>query len=115
MNIESLREYCLTKPCVQETFPFGPDNLVFKVIDKMFLLVGLDNSGTFNVKCDPEKAIALREEYEEVQPGYHMSKKHWNTVYLNGRLTETQLQEMIDDSYNLVVTGLPKIKQLILK
>lgn len=81
----------------------------------MFLLISLDNPESFNVKCDPEKAILLREEYDEVQPGYHMSKVHWNTVYFNGRLTEMQLQEMIDDSYTLVVASLPKTKQQLLK
>ena len=95
--------------------PFGPDTLVFKVLDKMFLLISLNKPDSFNVKCDPEKAISLREEYDEVQPGYHMSKIHWNTVYFNGRLKEIQLQEMIDDSYALVVASLPKNKQELLK
>ncbi|HUH32728.1 MAG TPA: MmcQ/YjbR family DNA-binding protein [Daejeonella sp.] len=115
MNIESLRDYCLAKAGVAETLPFGPDTLVFKVSDKMFLLVGLDDPESFNVKCDPEKAVSLREEYEEVQPGYHMNKVHWNTVSMNGRLTESQLKEMIDHSYNLVVSALPKSKQDLLK
>ena len=115
MNIESLRDYCLSKPGVAETFPFGPETLVFKVMDKMFLLISLDKPDSFNVKCDPEKAVQLREEYDEVQPGYHMSKVHWNTVSFNGRLKETQLQEMIDDSYSLVVASLPKNKQELLK
>lgn len=115
MNIETLRDYCLMKPGVAETLPFGPDTLVFKVLDKMFLLVGLNNPESFNVKCDPERAISLREEYEEVQPGYHMNKTHWNTVFMNGRLTESQLKEMIDHSYALIVAGLPKSKQELLK
>ena len=115
MNIESLRDYCLAKPGVAETLPFGPDTLVFKVADKMFLLVGLENPDSFNVKCDPEKAVSLREEYEEVQPGYHMNKTHWNTVSIRGRLTEAQLKEMIDHSYELVVSSLPKSKQESLK
>lgn len=114
MNIESLREYCLAKPGVAETLPFGPDTLVFKVMDKMFLLVGLDEPDSFNVKCDPEKAVLLREEYGEVQPGYHMNKTHWNTVSIKGRLTETQLKEMIDHSYELVVSSLPKSKRDLL-
>ena len=114
MNIESLREYCLAKPAVAETLPFGPDTLVYKVMDKMFLLVGLDEPDSFNVKCDPEKAVSLREEYEEVQPGYHMNKTHWNTVSIKGRLTDLQLKEMIDHSYDLVVASLPKAKRDLL-
>lgn len=114
LNIESIREYCLAKPSVLETMPFGEDTLVFKVIDKMFLLIGLNSPDNFNVKCDPEKAIALREEYDEVKPGYHMNKMHWNTVYINGRLTDKQLLEMINDSYQLVVKSLPKAKQALL-
>ncbi len=113
MNIESLRNYCLEKSHVQETFPFGEDTLVFKVMGKIFLLTGLDQPDRFNVKCDPERAIALREEYEEVQPGYHMNKTHWNTVLMNGRLSDLQLGEMIDHSYNLVVKSLPKNKQIL--
>ena len=115
MNIESLRDYCLAKAGVVETMPFGPDTLVFKVLDKIFLLIGLNNPDSFNVKCDPEKAISLRDEYEEVQPGYHMNKTHWNTVSMIGRLTEPQLKEMIDHSYDLVVSSLPKNKQELLK
>ena len=95
--------------------PFGPDTLVFKVLDKMFLLIGLNNPDSFNVKCDPEKAVRLSEEYEEVQPGYHMNKTHWNSVYIKGRLTEPQLKEMIDHSYDLVVSSLSKNKQNLLK
>ena len=111
MNIESLREYCLCKPAVIETFPFGEDTLVFKVFDKIFLLCGLDQPDRFNVKCEPERAVSLREEYEEVQPGYHMNKTHWNTVFMNGRLNDMQLKEMIDHSYDLIVSSLPKSKR----
>lgn len=114
MNIETLREYCLSKSRVEETFPFGEDTLVFKVMDKIFLLTGLDEADRFNVKCDPEKAIALREEYGEVQPGYHMNKTHWNTVFMNGKLSDVQLKEMIDHSYDLVVKSLPKNKQALI-
>ena len=103
MNIESLREYCLSKPGAEETLPFGPDTLVFKVNGKVFLLVGLDAEDLrFNVKCDPDKAIELREEYPCVLPGFHMNKKHWNTIVVDGRLTAKQLKEMIDHSYDLV-------------
>ena len=114
MNIETLREYCLLKMAVTESFPFGEDTLVFKVFDKMFLLCGLNQADRFNVKCEPERAISLREEYEEVQPGYHMNKTHWNTVYINGRLSDQQLKEMIDHSYNLIVKSLPKAKQALM-
>lgn len=108
MNVESIREFCLLKNYVTESFPFGEDTLVFKVADKIFLLIGLNNPDSFNVKCDPEKAIQLREEFTEVIPGYHMNKKHWNTVYIDGSLNDKQLQEMITDSYNLVFKSLPK-------
>lgn len=104
MNIESIREYILKKPSVKEGFPFGEDTLVFKVNDKIFLLAALDGTPLqFNVKCDPEKAIQLREDYpESVMPGYHMNKKHWNTIIVDGRLSAKILKEMIDDSYALV-------------
>ena len=109
MNIESLREYCLSKPHVEETLPFGPDTLVFKVCGKMFLLTGLDEvQFSFNVKCDPEKAIQLREEYTCVTPGFHMNKQHWNTVIVDGSVSSKQLKEWIDDSYDLVKESLPK-------
>jgi len=109
MNIESLRTYCLKKKGVTEEFPFGPDTLVFKVKGKVFLLTSLDSETfRFNVKCDPDKAIELRERYDAVQPGYHMNKKHWNTVIVDGRLSQQLLREMIDDSYELVVQSLPK-------
>lgn len=110
MNIEELREYCLSKRGVEESFPFGPETLVFKVMGKAFLLTGLDNNNPlqFNVKSDPEKAIELRERYICVQPGYHMNKKHWNTVTADETLTDKILCEWIDDSYDLVVNGLPK-------
>lgn len=104
MNIEVLREYALQKPGVTEGFPFGEDTLVFKVNEKVFLLAGLDHSPLqFNVKCDPGKAIELREEFpQSVLPGYHMNKKHWNTVIVDGVLSAKQIKEMVDDSYNLV-------------
>jgi predicted DNA-binding protein (MmcQ/YjbR family) len=104
MNIESIREYILQKTDVTEGFPFGGDTLVFKVNGKMFFLTGLESSPLqFNVKCDPDKAIQLREEYPEtVLPGYHMNKMNWNTVIVDGRLSAKQLKEMIDDSYALV-------------
>ncbi len=104
MNIETIRAYILQKPSVTEGFPFGEDTLVFKVNEKIFLLAGLDSSPLqFNVKCDPDKAVELRDAYpESVLPGYHMNKKHWNTIIVDGRLSAKQLKEMIDDSYALV-------------
>ena len=112
MDIETLREYCLTKKEVEETFPFGETTLVFKVRGKIFLLTGLDNPQLqFNVKCDPEKAIEWREQFSAVQPGYHMNKKLWNTVIVDGSIPIRTLREMIDDSYALVVRSLPKKDQ----
>jgi len=111
MNIESLRDYCLSKENAEESFPFGEDTLVFKVMNKIFLLCGLDQPDRFNVKCDPETAILLREEFDEVQPGWHMNKTHWNTVFMNGRLSDSRLKEMIDHSYDLIISNLPKNKR----
>ena len=103
MNIESLRDYCLSKPGAEETMPFGPDTLVYKVNNKIFLLVGLDSADLrFNVKCDPDKAIELRDEYACVLPGFHMNKKHWNTVVVDGSVSTALLKEWIDHSYTLV-------------
>jgi predicted DNA-binding protein (MmcQ/YjbR family) len=104
MDIELLREYCLEKPGAEEGFPFGEDTLVFKVNKKIFLLASLDSHPLqFNVKCDPQKALDLREEYAAaVLPGYHMNKKHWNTVVIDGTIPHKLLAEMIDNSYALV-------------
>ena len=104
MNIEALRDHVLNYGDVEEGFPFGEDTLVFKVKNKIFLLVSLTAKPLqFNVKCDPGKAIELREEYPEaVLPGYHMNKKHWNTIIVNGSLANKLLVEMIKDSYELV-------------
>ncbi len=116
MNIEELREYCLQKKGVTESFPFDNDTLVFKVADKLFLLTNLQNSVSMNVKCDPERAIALREEHEEIKPGYHMNKAHWNTVNFQGKLTIPFLKELIDHSYELVYSKLPKaVKESVSK
>ncbi|MCW8803385.1 MAG: MmcQ/YjbR family DNA-binding protein [Ignavibacteriaceae bacterium] len=112
MNIEQIREYCLKKKGVTEEFPFDEETLVFKVMGKMFLLASLDSIPLqFNLKCEPEKAIELREEYEAVQPGYHMNKKHWNTIIIDGSIPARNIHEWIDDSYNLVVKGLKKSDQ----
>ena len=115
MNIESLQQYCLSKKAVTESLPFGPDTLVFKVGDKLFLLASLDAVPLqFNVKCDPDEAVQLRDTYSCVIPGYHMNKKHWNTIIVDGSVSDKQLQQWIDASYNLVFESLPKkLKQEI--
>ena len=109
MDIETLREYCLSKKAVTEDFPFGETTLVFRVKEKIFLLVALDADPLqFNAKCDPDKAAELREMYDAVKPGYHMNKKHWNTILIDGSISSKLIKEMIDDSYNLIVQSLPK-------
>ena len=115
MNIESLREYCISKKGVTESFPFDDITLVFKVMGKMFALTSLDGDLSVNLKCDPEKAIALREEHDAVLPGYHMSKKHWNTVMIDGTIPTELIKQWIDDSYDLVVSSLTKKLQAELK
>ena len=103
MNIEELRDFVLTLLDVEEGFPFGEDTLVFKTNNKIFLLVSLSSSPLqFNAKCNPEKAIQLREEYSCILPGYHMNKKHWNTIIIDGTLSKSQLKEFIKDSHQLV-------------
>ena len=103
MNIEIIRDYVLQKPFVTEGFPFGDGVIVFKVNNKAFLLLPLDGDGLqFNVKCNPEYAIELREQYSCIQPGFHMNKKHWNTIFVDGTLTAQQLKKFIYDSYSLV-------------
>ena len=111
MNIELFREYCLMKKATSECFPFDQETLVFKVAGKMFALINLSDSDHANLKSDPEKVISLREHYECVKPGYHMNKKHWNTVYFTDEINDSLYFEWIDDSYNLVVASLPnKVK-----
>lgn len=109
MNIEEIREYCISKPGVTEGFPFDESTLVFKVMNKIYALVGLERIPLFiNLKCDPERAIELRELYEDIQPGYHMNKQQWNSVYFTGSIPKNLIQELIDHSYELVVKGLKK-------
>ncbi|MCP4440139.1 MAG: MmcQ/YjbR family DNA-binding protein [Aureispira sp.] len=109
MNIEDYREYCLAKPGTTEDLPFDEDTLVFKVMGKMFALTSLSSTDfTVNLKCDPDKAIELREEYDEIKPGYHMNKKHWNTVTFDGDLSDNLLKELIDHSYEMVVKKMTK-------
>lgn len=110
MTLESIREYCLSRPGkITEELPFDDVTLVYKIAGKMFALMSMtDVPLSVNLKCDPEHAMELRERYEAVQPGYHMSKKHWNTVIIDGSLSEKQICAMIDESYALVVATLPK-------
>ncbi|REH45822.1 putative DNA-binding protein (MmcQ/YjbR family) [Tenacibaculum gallaicum] len=119
MNIEEFRNYCITKKGVTEHFPFDDNVLVFKVMDKMFALSGLDSweqhEPKVNLKCEPERALELRAEYESINPGFHMSKKHWNTVTLNNDVSDTFVFELIDRSCELIVKGLTKKLQEELK
>src|SRR6266566_3519630 len=109
MDLETFREYCLSKPATIESTPFGEDVLVFKVAGKIFALAPLDEvPATANLKCDPDLALELRDRYEQVRPGYHMNKKHWNTVELGGEIPDPDLRKMVDHSYELVVKSLPK-------
>lgn len=108
MYIDELREYCIAKPFTEETFPFDEDTLVFKVKGKMFALISLSEPDTVNLKCDPEYAAELRERYEGVRPGYHMNKKMWNSVYLDGSVPDKEIFRMVDHSYDEVVKKLPK-------
>jgi len=108
MNAEEIRHYCLGKPQVSESFPFDNDTLVFKVLNKMFVLVNLDSPLSINLKCNPEKALELREHYSAVLPGYHMNKRMWNTVLPDSTLDNDLIKSWIDDSYDLVVAKLPK-------
>ncbi|MHC1703622.1 MAG: MmcQ/YjbR family DNA-binding protein [Tenuifilaceae bacterium] len=111
MNIEEIREYCLSKKGATECFPFDELTLVFKVGEKMFALSNLDGEPSINLKCDPEKAIELREEYSSIEPGYHMNKSHWNTVYLNGSVPEKLIKDLINHSYDLIINSLSKAKK----
>lgn len=108
MNIEEYRQYCLAKKAVTEEFPFDANTLVFKVAGKMFALTDLDQFESINLKCDPEQAVELREKYDTVLPGYHMNKKHWNTVLMNNAIPDKLIKEWIDHSYQLVFDSLPK-------
>jgi len=109
MNIEEIRDHCLKKQGVEESFPFDLNILVFKVGGKMFLLMDINsNPVEFNVKCEPAAAIELREQFHCVQPGYHMSKIHWNTITCDGSTSKKLIFKWIDDSYKLIVAGLPQ-------
>jgi predicted DNA-binding protein (MmcQ/YjbR family) len=108
MNVELIRNYCLKLKGVEEGLPFGVETLVFKVMGKIFLIIGLDNPVFFNVKCEPEIAIELRERHPEVLPGWHMNKQHWNSVRLDGDLDDNFIYEQIDRSYRLIADSLTK-------
>lgn len=115
MDIESFRKYCLLKKGVTEEFPFGENTLVYKVAGKMFALTDLESFESVNLKVDPEQGAILQEEYPAVQPGYHMNKKHWITVVMDGSVPDKVFRQWIDQSYQLVVSGLPKKLQKILE
>jgi predicted DNA-binding protein (MmcQ/YjbR family) len=109
MNLHQLQEYCMNKKGVEETMPFDEETLVYKVMGKMFALCGMENVPlSANLKCDPERALELRELFHQIIPGWHMNKKHWNTIETGGDVSDTLFFELIDHSYDLVVAGLPK-------
>ena len=112
MHVDTFREYCLKKGGVMEDSPFGPEHLVFKVGGKMFALLAFEEiPPTANLKCEPDLALELRDRYEDVRPGYHMNKKHWNTVQIDGAIPRQELTKMIDHSYELVVKALPRAQR----
>jgi predicted DNA-binding protein (MmcQ/YjbR family) len=112
MNLADFCAYCLSLPGVEETTPFGPEAIVYKVGGKMFALAMADEVPTrVNLKCDPERALELRDRYEDITAGYHMNKRHWNTLNLGGRLPKAMVHELIEHSYQLVVASLPKKKR----
>lgn len=115
MNIESFRDYCIAKPGVTEGFPFDKSTLVFKVMNKMFALTDVDTFDFVNLKCDPERAMQLREQYDGIKPGYHMHKQQWNSVYPDSDVSEELLIELIEHSYDLIVAKLPKKDKEALK
>lgn len=108
MNVESFRDYCLAKLGTTESFPFDQKTLVFKVGGKMYALADIDSFDGVNLKCDPERAIELRETYQGIQPGYHMNKQHWNTVKTSQDVPEELFKQLIDHSYELIAGSLPK-------
>lgn len=113
MNSEEIREFCLSKKAVEESFPFDNDTLVFKVGGKIFLLLSISSKPLqFNVKCQPDKAVELRENYSFVLPGYHMNKTHWNTIVCDREIPKKLLYDWINHSYELVVSSLPKKSKL---
>jgi predicted DNA-binding protein (MmcQ/YjbR family) len=114
MDRNELRAYCLSKPAAIEDFPFGDDPAVFKVVGKMFALLPL-NSSTISLKCDPTWAAILRETYPAVTPGYHLNKRHWNSIQMDGSVPDDEIRDMIDHSYDQVVKGLTKAQRKTLE
>jgi predicted DNA-binding protein (MmcQ/YjbR family) len=115
MNLEEIRSHCLSKKGTTEEFPFDNQTLVFKVLGKAFLLTNIDQPDSINVKCDPELAVDLREKFDTITPGYHMNKKHWNTIMLKGNYNRQDILGWIDHSYDRVYAGLPgKLKAELL-
>ena len=109
MDVESIFEYLLAKPGASEGTPFGPQAIVFKIADKVFALIGVDAvPARLTLKCDPDRALDLRELHDAIQPGYHMNKRHWNTITLDGSLPGDELRELIEHSYDLVLASLPR-------
>ncbi|MGK0186639.1 MAG: putative DNA-binding protein (MmcQ/YjbR family) [Verrucomicrobiales bacterium] len=111
MFADEMQQYLLSRPFTTEEQPFGPDVLVYKVKGKMFATLGIDDddgTGRVNLKCNPDRAIELREEHRAILPGYHMNKRHWNTLVLDGSLADSLVRELVDHSWDLVVAGLPK-------
>lgn len=112
MYLDELREYCLQKKGTSEDTPFGPDTLVFRVMGKIFAITNIDVYEFVNLKCDPERAIELRDQHAGIKPGWHMNKKHWNSVMSDGSVGENLFKELVDHSYELIVSSLPKkVKQ----
>jgi predicted DNA-binding protein (MmcQ/YjbR family) len=108
MHLEAFREFCLSLPATTESLPFGPENLVFKVAGKIFAIADAETFASINLKCDPDEAIEQRERFSAVQPGYHMSKKHWNTIVMDGSIPFDTIAAWTKNSYDLVVLSLPK-------
>jgi len=115
MNIEEFREFCLSFKGSSESMPFDDKVLVFKVLDKMFALTDIDTFESVNLKCEPEKSLELRTKYESVKPGYHMSKKHWNTILMDGEMSDDELESWIKHSYDLVVAKMTKKQKKLLE
>lgn len=111
MNREQLKNYVMSKKATEETFPFGPDAAVYKVLGKMFALMPVGDPLSISLKCDPDFADVLRDTYDAVQPGYHMNKRHWNTVSIDGSIPDDEIEEMVDESYRLVVAKMTRKDQ----
>ncbi len=111
LSREDVKAYMMIKTATEETFPFGPDAAVYKVLGKMYAILPLDDPVRISLKCDPDFAEVLRENYDAVQPGYHLNKRHWNTVTVDGSIPDDEIEEMIDESYRLVVLKMTKKDQ----